>query len=266
MADGFDWTALATVLGSQAQAQGDAKTAQNTTALDQFRAELAGRIAEQNAASKRAQDIRLAPTARLAQGATGDFVRNWQPVSVSWGGQGTRPVVSGGVNAMTPDATTQELALAMQNDARERMTRGWESPDIAPLMTLPDAPEMSKSTWMDSLLGGAGANAGIVGEIIKLLGPGKKDKATPKAGASLPDNGGPTTDGGPDVMDRSMLDQGPNWAKYWESYTPGMPPAYPEQTPLSGGSVYFGGQYGGGSPLSPTTVAPGGRKGRPLWK
>lgn len=169
MADGFDWSSLATILGNVADAQGAAKKDQNSTALDQFRTELAGRIAEQNAASKRASDIRTAPGDRLAQGATGEFVSNFQPVKTTWGGAGTAPVTTGGIGVPGQYPNTKYLADSMQSDAVVRSQQGWNSPDIAPFLVAPDAPTMSKSSWLDSLLGIAGPASNLLG----LLGGGK---------------------------------------------------------------------------------------------
>jgi hypothetical protein len=161
-------SALGGLLGGAAKDRGEAKVQQNNTALDQFRTELAGRIAQTNASKNRADMVTSAPGARLGQSAMGNMVQNWTPVTKAPyvpGQQGNR--ITGGFNSLGFDPTTKQIAGNNQADALMRSNLGLNAPDISPEMTMPNAPTMSQGSWLDSLLGYGGLLGSAAGAFQK---------------------------------------------------------------------------------------------------
>lgn len=170
--------ALGGIFGGASKAKTEAKTNQNNTALDQFKTELAARIAGTNQQNTRAQSIRTAPAARLGQSATSNMVQNWTPVTKAPyvpGQQGNR--ISGGFSALGFDPTTKQIAGNNQADALARSQGGWGSADVAQPMTMPNAPTMSSNSWLDKLLGLGGLAGGVAGAVAPYV-PKKKPPAT----------------------------------------------------------------------------------------
>ena len=163
--------AIGSLFGGASKSSQEAKVAQNNTALDQFKTELAGRIAGANQANTRATSIRTAPGARLGQSAQGNLVQNWKPVQTAWSGKaGDIPQVSGGYKDLTFDPVTKQIANNNQADALMRSEVGYGAQDVAPFLQQPNAPTMSSSSWVDSLLGLGGLGGGIAGLFAKKPG------------------------------------------------------------------------------------------------
>jgi hypothetical protein len=156
--------AIGSLLGGIAGSGSKAKADQNQTALDQFKTELSARIAQANTGATRSASIRTAPGDRLKQATQGNLAQEWTNPSIA-AFDPANPYakrVSGGIGAVNPSSIMRDIGAANQTDALSRSQAGQNSTDIAPAMVMPNAPEMSSSSWLDKLIGygGAAATAG----------------------------------------------------------------------------------------------------------
>lgn len=153
---------VGTVLGSMADARSNANTASNNTAMSLYDRMLSAAIADRMAQSQRAQDVSDAPGNRMRQQLQSNLIQDWKPVSIS-SNYAVKPTVSGGIGSVGFNDTTKELAGLNSQDAMTRAKMGWDAPDITPKMNMPQAPEMSGGSWLDTLLGYGGAAASMAG-------------------------------------------------------------------------------------------------------
>lgn len=154
---------LGSLFGGASAARSDAKKDQASTAQDQYRSELAAWTARQNAEANRANTIASRPGQRLAQGALGNMVESFTPPTVSWGGAGSIPKVSGGWGDLKFNDATKQNASLMQRDALMRQMQGQSAPDIASVNPMPSEPTMPSKSWLDTLLGVGGMVGGAAG-------------------------------------------------------------------------------------------------------
>ena len=156
-------TGLGGVLGGASKARSEANQQQGQMALSQYNTELAGKIAEQSAQTNRARDVSTAGPTRLKEQILANMIQGWKPMNVTpnWSG---KPQISGGMPSSFSPAT-QMQAGSMSRDALMRQLQGVNAPDITPPITLPNAPQMPRSGWLDKLLGIGGLIGGLAGAI-----------------------------------------------------------------------------------------------------
>ena len=159
-------TGLGGLFGGIGASRDEAKQAQADTALKQYQTELQGWQAQQGARNTQAEQMATRPTQRLQQGALGNMIEGWTPSSVSWGGAGTIPKISGGFSGLQFNDSTKQQADLIQRDALARQLAGGQASDISQIAPMPSAPTMPKKSWLDTVLG-IGGLAGGVADVYK---------------------------------------------------------------------------------------------------
>ncbi len=163
----FNWlgmlTGLGGLFGGMGASRDQAKKDQADLALKQYGTELQGWQAQQGARNTQADQMATRPTQRLQQGALGNMIEGWTPSSVSWGGSGTMPKISGGFSDLKFNDMTRQQADLMQRDALARQMAGGKASDISQIAPMPAAPTMPKKSWLDTVLGLGGLVGGVAG-------------------------------------------------------------------------------------------------------
>lgn len=160
---------LGSLFGGMGAARDQSKQQQGNLALDQYKTELGGWQAQQQARNTQADQMAARPTQRLQQGALGNMIEGWTPSSVSWGGAGSIPKISGGFSDLKFNDMTQQQAQLMQRDALARQLAGGQASDISQIAPMPTAPTMPKKSWLDTVLGLGGLAGGVAGVLDPLM-------------------------------------------------------------------------------------------------
>ena len=168
----MNWLGLLTGLGSMfggaASASQNAKSQQSNAAAQQANSELNAYTAQQASKRQQAEDVATRPGQRVSQGVFGDVIGQYKTPSVSWGGAGTIPQISGGMQDVSFSPSTRQSADLMQRDALLRQMQGQGAPDITSVGQVPDVTKnYPKESWLDKILGygalGLGGASTILG-------------------------------------------------------------------------------------------------------
>jgi hypothetical protein len=159
---------LGSLFGGAASASQNAKSQQSNAAAQQANSELAAYVAQQNAKQQQAQDVATRPGQRVSQGVFGDVIGQYKTPSVSWGGAGTIPQISGGMQDVSFSPSTRQSADLMQRDALMRQMQGQGAADITSVGQVPNVTQnYPKESWLDKILGygalGLGGAESIMG-------------------------------------------------------------------------------------------------------